>query len=153
MLVGVTFSEPLAARLPDQPPLAVQLVAKAVDQVSVLVCPAAIVSGLAVRVMVGAPATATVAAALSLPPVPEQVRLYVVLPVGETLCVPLVLLAPVHPPLAVQLVALVVDQVRVLLWPVAMVSGLAVSVTVGAGTTVTVTDFPALPPEPVQVRV
>ena len=58
-------------------------------------------------------------------------------------------------PLAVQAVALVLDQVRVVLAPALIVVGLAASVTVGFGgaVTVTVTEAAALPPVPVQVSV
>lgn len=73
--------------------------------------------------------------------------------VGETLLLPLVALAPDQPPLAVQLVALVLDQVKVELDPVVIWVGLAVSVTVGFGAaTVTVTFSEVEPPAPVQVR-
>jgi hypothetical protein len=78
----------------------------------------------------------------------------VVVLVGLTLFVPLVASAPVQPPLAVQEVALVLDQVRVELAPDAMVVGLADRVTVGAGATVTVALAGELvPPAPVQVSV
>jgi hypothetical protein len=57
-------------------------------------------------------------------------------------------------PDAVQEVALVDDQVRVELPPLATVLGLALSVTVGAGVvTVTVADWAAVPPAPVHVSV
>jgi hypothetical protein len=65
-------------------------------------------------------------------------------------CVPLVAFAPVHPPVAVQAVALDVLQVSVALPPLATEVGLAAKLTVGAGTTVTVTLRDADPPEPVQ---
>ncbi len=75
--------------------------------------------------------------------------------VGLTLFVPLVASVPVQPPLAVQEVALVLDQVNVELLPDAMVVGLADKVTVGAGAaavTVTVALAGAVvPPAPVQV--
>jgi hypothetical protein len=63
-----------------------------------------------------------------------QLRVYVTLPApaGVTDCVPLVASVPVHPPLAVQLLALVVDQVKVALWPSVMVVGATENVTVGA---------------------
>jgi hypothetical protein len=74
--------------------------------------------------------------------------------VGLTLFVPLVVSVPVHPPLAVQDVALVLDQVNIELAPDAIVVGLAVSVTVGVGATVTVALAGVLvPPTPVQVSV
>jgi hypothetical protein len=70
--------------------------------------------------------------------------------VGDTPCEPLVALAPLHPPLAAQALALVLDHVRVLDCPDAIVAGLAVKVIVGAGTTVTVVDWLVVPPAPVQ---
>jgi hypothetical protein len=66
---------------------------------------------------------------------------------------PLVARLPDQPPEALQLVALVEDQLSVELPPLAIVLGLALSVTVGVGeVTVTVADWPALPPVPVQVN-
>ena len=65
---------------------------------------------------------------------------------------PEVALLPDHAPEAVQEVALVDDQVSVEDPPLAIDAGFAVSDTVGAGNTVTVTDALALPPDPVQVR-
>jgi hypothetical protein len=73
---------------------------------------------------------------------------------GVTLSVPLMASAPVQPPLAVQDVAFVLDQVRVELPPEETVVGLADSVTVGAGTTVTVVlAGDVVPPAPVQASV
>ena len=67
--------------------------------------------------------------------------------VGVTPSVPLIASAPVQPPLAVQEVAFVLDQVRVELPPEEMVVGLADSVTVGAaGFTVTVAVWVAAAP-------
>ena len=68
---------------------------------------------------------------------------------------PEVALAPLQAPLAVQEVALVADQLRVLAWPAAIVAGLALKLSVGAGAAVTVTVvvLAALPPAPEQVRV
>jgi hypothetical protein len=61
---------------------------------------------------------------------------------------------PLHPPDAVQEVALVDDQDRVELPPFVTVLGLALKLTVGAGdATVTVADCAALPPVPVQLKV
>ena len=74
--------------------------------------------------------------------------------VGVTPSVPLIASAPVQPPLAVQEVAFVLDQVRVELAPEEMVVGLADSVTVGAGATVTVVlAGDVVPPAPVQASV
>jgi len=71
-----------------------------------------------------------------------------------TLSVPLMASAPVQPPLAVQDAAFVLDQVRVELPPEETVVGLADSVTVGAGTTVTVVlAGEVVPPAPVQASV
>jgi hypothetical protein len=68
--------------------------------------------------------------------------------------VPLVASDPLQPPDAEHAVAFVEDQVRVEAAPLATVVGLADRVTVGAAVfTVTVADWAALPPLPVQVRV
>jgi hypothetical protein len=69
-------------------------------------------------------------------------------------CEPLVATLPDQPPEAVQAVALVEDQLSVALLPLVTVLGAALKVTVGAGVvTVTVADWTAEPPGPVQVRV
>jgi hypothetical protein len=69
-------------------------------------------------------------------------------------CEPLVAKLPDQPPEAVQAVALVEDQVNVVLPPLAMLVGFALIETVGAGEgTDTVTDCAAEPPAPVQVNV
>ena len=62
---------------------------------------------------------------------------------------------PDHAPEAVQDVALVDDHVKVALPPLATVLGLALRLTVGVcfGLTVTVVDWTALPPDPVQAKV
>lgn len=67
--------------------------------------------------------------------------------------VPLVALAPDHPPEALHEVAPDEDQVNVDAAPLATLAGLARSETLGAAAdTVTVTDCDALPPLPVQLR-
>ena len=67
---------------------------------------------------------------------------------------PLVATDPDQPPEAVQAVALVELQLSVEALPLATLLGLALSVTVGAAAlTVTVADWEAVPPEPVQLRV
>jgi hypothetical protein len=73
---------------------------------------------------------------------------------APVLCDPLMALAPDQDPAAVQAVALVANQVRVALLPLATVLGLAESVTVGTGcVTETVADCAALlPPLPIHVR-
>jgi hypothetical protein len=70
-------------------------------------------------------------------------------------CDPLRALVPDHPPEAVQEVALVPDHVRVELPPLVTVLGLALMLTVAVGCalTVTVADWVALPPLPVQLNV
>lgn len=69
-------------------------------------------------------------------------------------CEPLVPMDPDQPPEAVQEVALLADQVSVVLAPLATLLAAALRVTVGAGVdTDTVTDCAADPPVPVQVRV
>jgi hypothetical protein len=67
--------------------------------------------------------------------------------------VPLTALEPVQPPLAVQEVAWVADQLRVAASPLATVLGLLEKVTVGVGAvTDTVADCAAVPPAPVQLK-
>ena len=67
-------------------------------------------------------------------------------------CEPLEALVPDQAPEAVQAVALLADQVKAALLPLAIVLGLADNATVGAGgVTDTVVDCVALPPAPVQV--
>lgn len=70
-------------------------------------------------------------------------------------CDPLTALVPDQDPEAVQAVALVADQLRVALLPLATVLGLAARLMVGTGcVTETVADCDApLPPVPVQVSV
>lgn len=75
---------------------------------------------------------------------------------GDTLTVPEVARAPVHAPLAVQDVALVVVHVSALVAPTMMVDGVAVRFTTtvgGVAEICTVTERATLPPVPVQVSV
>ena len=65
---------------------------------------------------------------------------------GAVVCVPEVAFGPVQPSVALQLVALVELQVSVDAAPLATVVGLALSVTVGAGTTVTDALWVTVPP-------
>lgn len=76
-----------------------------------------------------------------------------VLAVGLTLLLPEVLVLLVQP--AVQEVALLEDQLSVLLAPLLIDEGLALRLTVGAGAlvTVTVVEWLVVPAAPVQVRV
>ena len=67
-------------------------------------------------------------------------------------CEPLTALAPDQAPEAVQAVALLADQARTALLPLAIVLGLAVKLTVGADVlTETIAVCVTLPPVPVQV--
>ena len=67
---------------------------------------------------------------------------------------PLMDSAPLQPPEAMQLLAWAEDQVSTDVAPLAMVLGLALKLTVGAGVvTVTVAVCAALPPAPVQLSV
>jgi len=68
-------------------------------------------------------------------------------------CEPLVGSAPDQPPEAVQDVALVVDQFKVELPPEATLAGFALKEIVGGAVTVTVADWDAVPPGPVQLTV
>ena len=99
--------------------------------------------------------TDTVVDWVALPPVPVQVRVYVAFVVSDPVdCDPLKALEPDQAPEAVQAVALLDDQDRVAPAPLATVLGLALNVTVAVawGLTVTVVDWAAVPPPPVQVN-
>jgi hypothetical protein len=102
------------------------------------------------------PFTVTVADCEALPPAPVQLSVNAPVVVNTPVdCEPLIALAPDHAPEAVQLSALADDQVSVEPAPLAIVTGLAVIVTVGGrgAVTVTVVDCEALPPLPTQVSV
>ena len=75
---------------------------------------------------------------------------------APVLALPLMPLLPDQPPAAVQLLALLEDQLSIEADPLLTVPGLALRLTVGLGggeETLTVTDWPALPPGPLQVSV
>jgi len=74
---------------------------------------------------------------------------------APVLALPPIDLLPDHPPEAVQLVAFVEDQLSVEAEPLLTVPGFALRVTVGptGADTLTVTDWVALPPGPLQVSV
>jgi hypothetical protein len=150
---------PLVPLAPDHAPEAVQLLAAVDDQVSVELAPLAMVCGVAVIVIVGTAATVTVADWKALPPVPVQLNENVpVLASAPVDCEPLVALVPDHAPDAVQVSALVDDQVSVEDPPLATEVGFAASDTVGAGggggvpETATVAEALVIPPAPVQIR-
>lgn len=149
--------DPLVAKLPDQAPEAPHEVALVEDQVRVAAPPLVTVLGLALRVTVGGrDVTVTVADCAALPPVPVQVKVYVVFALSAPVdCEPLIALLPDQPLEAVQDVAWVLVQITVELLPLSIVLGLAVRLIVGAGAgvvTETVAACVALPPAPVQVR-
>jgi hypothetical protein len=99
--------------------------------------------------------TATVTGRLVVPPAPVQLKVKVLSWVsGPTLWLPVSALEPDQAPEALHEVALLEDHVSIEDPFMATLVGLAVRVTVGsgAGSTVTVTDWPALPPAPVHVR-
>ncbi len=99
--------------------------------------------------------TVTVTGREALPPGPVQVSVKVLSwLIGPTSWLPDVDLLPDQAPPAVHEVALVDDQVSVEEVPATTVDGTAVNEIVGsgAGATVTVTDWLALPPAPVQPR-
>jgi hypothetical protein len=145
------------ARVPDQPPEAAHEVALLDDQVKVAALPLGMVLGLATSATVGAGAvTETVVDCVALPPEPVQVSVYVAPAVNVPVeADPLNACAPLHPPDAMQDVALAAVQVRVDACPLATVLGLALkdTVAVAAGATVTVVDWLAFPPAPWHVRV
>jgi hypothetical protein len=127
---------PLVGWLPDQPPEAVQLLALLEDQLSVADPPLLTVVELALRLSAGAGVeTLTVTDWLALPPDPLQVSVKVVVLLRPpVLALPLVGSFPDQPPDAVQLVALVEDQLSIADPPLLTLLGVALRVTVGLTT-------------------
>lgn len=144
---------------PTQSPVAAHEEALLELQVSVEELPCRMAEGLALSANVGggvAGVTLTVTVCVAVPPAPVQLSVYDVLTVSPLrTSVPVRLLAPLQPPVAVQLVAFVADQFSVEDPPLTTDAGVAVSDTVGngAGLTVTVTDCAAEVPPLVQVSV
>jgi hypothetical protein len=129
---------PLVDLLPDHPPDALQLVALLEDQLSVEDPPLLMLVGFALKLTVGLAGadTLTVTDRLALPPEPVQVSVYVVVALSAlVLQLPLVDSLPVHPPEALQLVALLEDQLSMEVDPLLTVVGVADKATVGAGAT------------------
>lgn len=109
---------PLTARAPDHPPLAVHAVALADDHVNTTVFPESTDEGDALNVIVGSGRTVTVADCVALPPAPVQIKVYVAFAVNAGVVnVPLTVCAPLHAPLAVQEVALLLLQFKVAVDP------------------------------------
>ena len=100
--------------------------------------------------------TFTVTDLLALPPAPLQVSVKVVVALSApVLELPLVGSLPDQPPEAVQLLALVEDQLSIADPPLLTLVGFALRLTVGLTRveTLTVTDCVVLPPAPLQVSV
>ena len=137
--------EPLVAREPVQPPVAVQAVALVDDQFRVEVPPLATLVGLALNETVGGVAeTVTVADCDADPLAPVQVSVKVEVVVSAAvLCVPLVGRVPLHPPEAVQLCAFCALHCKVVAVPMTTLLLVGTSVTAGIAT--------LLPIEPVGV--
>ena len=154
------LAEPETDFVPLQPPDAVHVVALVDDQVSVLLLPLLTEVGDADSVTVGAgvdAVTETEALAWPVPPAPVQLSVNVVLALRPpVLADPEIAFVPLQPPDAVHDVALVDDQVNVLLDPLVTEVGDAERLTVGAGVEA-VTDTEALfcvvPPAPEQLSV
>jgi hypothetical protein len=153
-------SEPLSALVPAQPPEAEQLVAFAVDQVSVLLPPLTTLVGEADNATVGKGTGATVTFTVwaVLPPGPVQARAKLAFAAsGALVSLPLVARDPLQLPEAAHAVALLLDQEILVVPPGLTDVGLAVRVRVGAagpvGVTETTTVLAAAPPAPEQVSV
>lgn len=152
---------PCVAFAPVQSPLAVHAVALVELQDSDAELPWTIAFGTALNATVGggfAGITLTVTACEAVPPAPEQISANVVLAVRPARASePLSPLVPLHPPVAVQAVALVAVQLSVVVPPLAIVDGVALSEIEGGGSapgdlTVTFTDCVAAPPLPLHVN-
>jgi hypothetical protein len=93
--------------VPDQPPEAVQVVALLADQFSIVLPPLDTLPAAALNVTVGAGVeTDTVTDCVADPPVPVQVRVYLVVAVtAAVLADPLTPSVPAQPPEALQAVA------------------------------------------------
>lgn len=143
--------------MPLQLPEATHDIALVLDQLSVDEPPLTTVEGVADSATDGGEGTVetvTVTDCAALPPGPVQVSVKFVVAVSAVrTSLPPVALVPLHPPLAVQLVALVDDQLSVDDPPLTTVVGFAVSVTEGGDgcVTVTLTDCVADPPTPLHV--
>jgi hypothetical protein len=131
-------SLPLTVLVPVQLPLAVQLSAIGALQLSVTLSPGLTPVSLAERVRTGTATASTMTLRMTDPPGPEQLRMNslrgeVRVPVE---LVPLLILVPVmgafHAPLAVQAVAFVLDQRRVVDLLTATLDAAALKVSVGA---------------------
>lgn len=137
--------------LPAHAPDAMQLVALALDQLSVDVAPFSIRCGVAESVTVGnGGRTVTMVDCAVVPPAPVQLSANVLVSISAPVgALPEVGFDPVHAPLAVQLVALVELHVSVAPLPESTVAGVALStIAGGGGRTLTATVCDAVPPAP-----
>jgi hypothetical protein len=144
------------AFVPDQAPEAVHEVALVADQLSVALPPLVTALGPTLRLTVGVGDLIEIVADwTAVPPRPEQARVYVASAARTPVdCVPLTGLLPDQAPEATHDVAFTAFHLSVELVPLAIVLGVAVMLIVGAvDFTEMVTDWVALPPAPVQVRV
>lgn len=92
---------------------------------------------------------------LALPPFPVHASVNVLFALRAPVdCDPLVDLLPDHAPEAVHAEAFAVDQLKVDALPLATVLGVALILTLtsGAGVTVTMADWAAVPPGPAHVK-
>lgn len=153
LVILLTVCDPLVGSEPVMAPDAAQLSAFVDDQVSVELPPEATLLGFALKDTVGGfTETDTVAELPAEPPSPVHTRTNFVVALRATVVwVPLVGSVPAQPFDAVQELAFVEDQVSTDVLPLLTVVGFAEIVTTGAGAvTVTVAEFEALPPAPVQ---
>ncbi len=155
---GPTLCEPVMALVPDQPPVALQVLTLRPVQLSVEFVLRATLRGFADKVTEGLPPDVTVTATVLVPvvpPAPAHVSVKLEFAVSApVVCVPDVPLDPVHAPEAAQLVAFVVDQVSCDDVPDWTEVGDAASVTVGAvAETVTVALRETEPPVPLHASV
>ncbi|WP_229205854.1 hypothetical protein [Duganella sp. Leaf126] len=131
-----TVTDPDAALVPIQAPLAVQLLALADDQLSTEVWAVVIDAGASVMLTVGAGGGVLMVTEVLLV-TPLQVSAYRAVPAAPavTVCVPLVATVPLQASEAVQVVpaGLLTLQVSVTTWPTVVAVGVALMLTTGAG--------------------
>jgi len=155
VVIGPVVCVPLAARVPLQPPEAVQELASVELQVSDALAPRATAPGDAVSVAVGKGFTVTAALTGALvPPGPEHVRTKFALPLNTPLLwLPLAASVPLQSPEAVQEVACSELHMSVDAVPAGMLLGFAASCAVGSALTIIARVAAWLvPPGPVQVN-
>ncbi len=148
--------EPARAFAPVQASPATQDVAFCDDQLSVAADPLVIVLGIAPKLTVGtAGATEITADCVAMPAGPVQLKVYVVVAASAAVVTePLSGSVPLQAPDPVHAVALIVVHVTLAVWPAVTELGVALMAMLGAvEATVTVVDWAAVPPGPMQVRI